>query len=80
MAKVKIEFNLPDEEYEYALAMKARSMMRVMEDYDNWLRSKIKWPPSPDRPRPSAATYQEARDYLNSLCQEHKIDLFGEMY
>ena len=43
MPKVSIRFNLPEEEEEHRLAMDAWKWKALVEDYDQWLRSQIRY-------------------------------------
>lgn len=39
MAKVNIEFSLPEEEQEAVAAIKSQELVAIIQDYDNWLRN-----------------------------------------
>jgi len=41
--KAILEFNLPDDQEEYDLAVKAQDMMRSLNDVRNYLRAKSKY-------------------------------------
>ncbi|MCI0563811.1 MAG: hypothetical protein MN733_35500 [Nitrososphaera sp.] len=43
MPHVTLKYNLPDEEYEYEAALHGRTYRRILEDFANTLRSKVKY-------------------------------------
>jgi hypothetical protein len=73
--KAILEFNLPDDEYEYNLARDAWRFKSVLIDMDNWLRNKVKYQEdvlSEDEYK----AYCECRDKFTQLINEENINLY----
>lgn len=67
-----LEFNLPDDKEEYKHAYNGQHYIVALQDFDNFLREKIKYAPdsmSSDR----LDAYIEVRDHLYSLCEDFHI-------
>lgn len=45
MAKAILEFNLPEDEEQFMLAVKGKDMMQVLYEFDQHLRSETKYAP-----------------------------------
>ena len=45
--KAILEFNLPDDQYEFDLAVDAREMYHALNDVRNYLRAKVKYEEMP---------------------------------
>lgn len=41
--KAILEFNLPDDQYDFRIASKASALAVMIYDIDNWLRNKLKY-------------------------------------
>jgi len=67
MPKVIIEFNLPEEDYEYNLATNASRYHGILWDFQMWLRNKVKYE--------NRTEFEEVRTEFNELCREHGVDL-----
>jgi len=65
MPKAILEFNLPEEQEEYKLTLKAGDWMMVCSEMDNWLRNRIKYENRND--------LQEVRDVLLGLMNEYEV-------
>lgn len=63
-----LQFNLPDEQTDFELAVHALDWRNVVFDLDQWLRDCIKHHNMPE--------YQPVRDHLNRLCVESHLNLF----
>jgi hypothetical protein len=73
--KAILEFNLPDDQYEYNLARDAWRFKSVLIDMDNWLRNKVKYQEdvlSEDEYK----AYCECRDKLTEMINEEGINLY----
>jgi hypothetical protein len=66
--RVILEFNMPEESEDYTVAMRGWKYRRVIEDFDNWLRSKIKYEDV------ETMDLQVLRDKFNEI----KIDILAE--
>jgi hypothetical protein len=74
MSRVTIEFNLPDEQYEFEQAVNAGKYRTVLWDLDQFLRSKTKYA-SDDATEEQLAAYYALRDELHKLMEEYNITL-----
>jgi hypothetical protein len=70
--KAKLIFDLPEESDEWYKAVNASGMHSVLYDYDQWLRSKIKYEDLNDDQH---KVFQSCRDHLRTLLYEENIDL-----
>jgi hypothetical protein len=70
--KAQLIFDLPKENEAWYKAVNASGMHSVLEDFDEWLRSKIKYEDLNDD---QFQVYQGCRDYLRTLLYEENIDL-----
>jgi len=70
--KAKLIFDLPEESSEWYKAVNAVNMHCVLNEYDQWLRSKIKYDDLTDE---QYQVYQGCRDQLRTLLYEENIDL-----
>jgi hypothetical protein len=70
--KAVLEFNLPEENHEFANATQGAKMRSVLWDFDQWMRSKIKYEDLNDE---QYQVYQGCRDHLRTLLYEENIDL-----
>lgn len=65
--RVTLSFKLPEEQEEFELAQKAGHLSGVIDNLDNYLRSKIKYE---DHPEAIHAIYEEIRSKLWELNDE----------
>jgi hypothetical protein len=72
--KAILEFNLPDDQQEYALANSGLAFWHVLYELDQDLRAKTKYA-SDDLPQDKYDAYQEVRDMLHELMNENNITL-----
>jgi hypothetical protein len=70
--KAKLEFNLPDDQQDFTLAVNAMNFWHVLWEMDQYLRSKTKYAPD-DLPEDKYDAYQEVRDKLFELMSENNI-------
>lgn len=73
--KATIEFELPDDQEEFELAVSSNRYYSVIIGLDNHLRSKIKYA-ADDISDEKLETYEEIRDFLRNLCSENEINPF----
>lgn len=64
--KATLEYNLPDDELNFYVAVNSLSWFSTVSDLDTWLRNKIKY---------EGKDWQEIRDYLHELLDEKDISL-----
>ena len=72
--KAILEFNLPDDQQDFNLAVNAMKFWDVLYELDQELRSKTKYAPD-DLPQDKYDTYQEVRDLLYELMSNNSISL-----
>jgi len=65
--KVKIEFDLPEENQDLKRCLSATDLCSVIFELDQWLRSQVKYHGRED--------FQEARDHLYELMDQNDINL-----
>jgi hypothetical protein len=70
--KAKLIFDLPEENHEWKNAIDGSSMRSTLWEYDQWLRSKIKYEDLDDE---QYQVYQGCRDHLRTLLIENNIDI-----
>lgn len=70
--KAKLKFKLPKESREWYNAINGSLMRNTLWDYDEWLRSKIKYEDLTDE---QYQVYQGCRDRLRQLLYENDINL-----
>jgi hypothetical protein len=70
--KAKLIFNLPEENHEWKNAIDGSSMRSTLWEYDQWLRSKIKYEDLNDE---QYQVYQGCRDKMRTLLIENNIDI-----
>ena len=70
--KAILEFNLPDDEVDYKLAVNAASFYSAVWEYDQFLRSQLKHVEMSDEKH---AAFQEARDKLRDYLMENDVSL-----
>lgn len=66
--KAKLIYNLPDDELEYKQANKAASLLSMLWDYKEWLRSELKYKDTP-------ASLEEAQTKFFELLEDESINL-----
>jgi len=70
--KAKLTFDLPEESHEWKNAIDGSSMRSTLWEYDQWLRSKIKYEDLNDE---QYQVYQGCRDKMRTLLIENNIDI-----
>lgn len=71
--KAILEFNLPDENYEYLNATNGTKFRSVLWDLDQWMRAKLKYEELPDG---QYDAIKQTRDQLRTLLQDENIDIY----
>lgn len=73
---IRIEFNLPEEEYEFKGAINGDKYRSVLIDMDNHLRSKLKYS---ELTETKYDVYEEIRNKLNELINDEGLgDIHSE--
>jgi hypothetical protein len=73
--KAILEFNLPEEQYEFRCALNGARWRSVVEDLDNELRSILKYGTAPQE---SEESLQQLRDKLHLFLEEEGLKLHDE--
>lgn len=70
--KAVLEFKLPEENYEYNMANNASKYHSTLLEYDQWLRSKIKYDELTDE---QYEIYQKCRETLNEIASDNNVNI-----
>jgi hypothetical protein len=71
--KAILEFNLPEDQYEYNLVNKAADMSVVLHEFDRYLRGRLKYEDNITDDAYNAV--EEAREKLWEMCRDGGIEL-----
>lgn len=71
--KVILEFNLPEENYEYNAAREGTKYRFVLWELEQWMRAKLKFEELSDG---QYDAIKETRDQLRALLQDENIDIY----
>lgn len=75
--KIVIEYNLPDDAYEYNKARNATAYMLSLQDMHEWLRSQIKYSPD-EMSQEVYDTYEMICEKLSSIITENNATLYPD--
>jgi len=71
--KGKLEFDLPEEDEEFNMAIKGALYRYVLQDVDNFMRDRIKYGNLPDK---DADIYEEVRKHIYDCLEHRNLPLF----
>lgn len=71
--KAVLEFNLPEENHEFANATNGSKMRSVLWELDQWMRAKLKFEELPDG---QYDAIKQTRDQLRILLNDENIDIY----
>jgi hypothetical protein len=71
--KAVLEFNLPEENHEFANATNGSKMRSVLWELDQWMRAKLKYEELPDG---QYDAIKQTRDQLRTLLNDENIDIY----
>ena len=71
--KAVLEFDLPEDNYEFANATNGSKMRSVLWELDQWMRAKLKFEDLSDG---AYDAIKETRDQLQALLQDENIDIY----
>jgi len=69
-----LNFNLPEDDREFRMATTGKSMLTVLRELDEWLRSKTKYAPD-SMSQDKMDAYELSRERLYQLLNHYNIDL-----
>jgi hypothetical protein len=69
-----LNFNLPEDDREFRMAITGKSMYTVLRELDEWLRSKTKYAPD-SMSQDKMDAYELSREKLYQLLNQYNIDL-----
>jgi hypothetical protein len=72
--KAILEFNLPEDDFEFQTANNAGKMKSVLWEMDRWLRNNIKHAPDA-MSEDEYKAYEKCKQYLNELLFSERIDI-----
>lgn len=73
--RARLDFNLPEEQTEFNLAVKAPSLHSILLELDSYLRAKVKYALDTDIDI-EIQTYDKVRTWLHNELNGHNIDLY----
>ncbi len=73
--RARLDFNLPEEQSEFQLAVNAAKLHSVLWELDQYLRAKVKYAQEEDNDI-EVATYDKVRTWLHNELSGHNIDLY----
>lgn len=73
--KAIIEFNLPEDNDDFKLAIKGKDWWNVCWEMDKWLRQQYKYMPDEEYSKDRYDTYYEAREKLFELMNDNGVSL-----
>jgi hypothetical protein len=71
--KAKLEFELPEDQYEFEVASNAHKYKRCLEDFDNYLRSRLKY--ETIQTEEIFNCLQEVRNKLHEIIEENEAPI-----
>jgi hypothetical protein len=71
--KAILEFNLPEESYEYNAAREGTKYRGVLWELEQWMRAKLKFEDLSDG---AYDAIKETREQLQALLQDENIDIY----
>lgn len=77
--KIVIEYNLPDDAYEYNKASNATAYMLCLQELHEWLRSQVKYAPE-EMTQEVYDTYEMIYEKLSSIIAENNATLYPDEY
>jgi hypothetical protein len=72
--KAKLEFNLPDDEHEFKMAIQGASMHSVLWEMDQWLRAQYKYMSDNEHSDDKYDTFVKCRDQLREFMNDENIN------
>ena len=69
-----LKFNLPEDYTEFEMATKGSDMHSALWEMDQWLRAQYKYMPDEEYSEDRYRTYEECREQLRTIIQEHNIN------
>ena len=72
--KATLEFNLPEDQYEYDVFIKANDMHCVIVEMEQWLRSETKYAPDNISDDTINALYK-CKDKFNELINDNNLEI-----
>ena len=73
--RARLDFNLPEEQTEFNLAVKSPKLHSVLWELDKYLRAKVKYAQEEDNDI-EIQTYDKVRTWIHNELSGHNIDLY----
>jgi hypothetical protein len=73
--KAKLEFNLPDDDHEFEMAINGAKFHSVLWEMDQWLRTQYKYMSDTEYNEAAYDAYEKARTQLREFMVENNISL-----
>ena len=71
--KATLEFNLPEDNTEFEMAVNASKMYSVLWEMDQWLRQQYKYMPDAEYSEDKYNTFEKCRDHLREIMFENGV-------
>ena len=71
--KAILEFNLPEDQQDFDLAVNGAKAQVVLWDFDQWLRAQYKYMPDSEYSKDKYDTFEKCRDYLREIMFENGL-------
>ena len=71
--KAILEFNLPEDNTEFEMAVNASKMYSVLWEMDQWLRAQYKYMPDTEYSEDKYNTFEKCRDHLREIMFENGV-------
>lgn len=69
--KILVEFNFPEDQYDYDSFLKLQAMRSSLREYAEFLRNMTKYS---DFPKAQAKVWEEARGEFYKICSDNDLD------
>lgn len=73
--KAILEFNLPEEQVEFELAVNGTKAQASLWEIDQWLRAQYKYMPDAEYSKDKYETYEKCREQLRQIMFENGLNI-----
>lgn len=71
--KAILEFNLPEDQSDFDLAVNAAKVQSTLWEFDQWLRAQYKYMPDEEYSKDKYETFEKCREQLREIMFEHGL-------
>jgi len=69
-----LKYNLPEDKEDFEMAINASKISSLLFDYDQWLRSQIKYAPD-EMKQEKLEAFEECREMLHAMLKEDNLNI-----